>query len=478
MSMMFTPPPYPVNAMYSPVRDAIWEVQAQVQAPDAIVAGSFLTAMAVGCQGNADVLLPTGLVRPASLWLAMFGQSGERKTTVDGLVCAPIHEHDKKYAAANAEALAQYGAKLRIWQAVDTALRGKLAKAVQDEADLEQYNDELIAHARREPSKPVPRRIIHQNITERPLVEALHGDGKCVAILSDEGELVLKGGALTKPCILNKGWDGTGTLPLARADGQFVATNPRVTVSFMVQEEVFEQFMDKRGRITRGSGHLARYLVAWPASTVGFRRMTLGDHVWVHLPAFHRRVSELLEQADQRAADGQSRTLLEFSAEAKELWVNVQNGIETQLRPGGQFASIKDFAGKSLEIAGRLAAILHHFNGLEGLISQETLQRALDVVEWHLLEFQRLFGERDEVPQIQRDLRKIGMYLHRRYWSQRLSKAAWNEVRKHNPIRDQDRFEATMWELHREGSIQITYEGKGKRFILLNPAVFSQISHL
>ena len=241
---------------------------------------------------------------------------------------------------------------------------------------------------------------------------------------------------------------------------------------------MFQEFWDKRGHTARGSGHMARYLVAFPASTVGFRRMTLQDHTWTCLPPFHDRLNELLVTADQRRANNGSRTLLEFSIEAKELWVRSQNRVESLMRPGECYFGIKDFASKFLEIAGRVAAIFHYFNGLQGHISRETLERALDVVEWHLLEFQRLFGERDEVPQIQRDLRKIGMYLHRRYWSQRLSKAAWNEVRKHNPIRDQDRFEATMWELHREGSIQITYEGKGKRFILLNPAVFSQISHL
>lgn len=68
----------------------------KIQAPDALVAGSVLTAMSMACQGNIDVLLPTGLIRPPSLFFAMFGQSGERKTTVDNLVCTPIHEHDRR----------------------------------------------------------------------------------------------------------------------------------------------------------------------------------------------------------------------------------------------------------------------------------------------------------------------------------------------------------------------------------------------
>jgi hypothetical protein len=467
--------------MYALVRDAIWEIRNQVQAPEALVAGSVLTAMSVACQGNMSVLLPTELIRPPSLFLAMFGQSGERKTTVDGLVCTPIYEHDKAYAAANADASAHYEATLRMWQAEDTALQRKLGKAVQHGEDLEQYRGDLVAHARLEPRKPAPMRIVHQNITERPLMEALQGDSKSIAILCDEGEIVLKGGAMSKMGLLNKVWDGASSLSLDRMDGHVQVTNPRMTVSFMIQEEVFQEFWDKRGRTARGSGHMARYLVAFPVSTVGFRRMTLQDHTWTHLPAFHERITELLAMADQLRASGDSRELLEFSIEAKELWVQSQNDIEFLMRPGGCYAGIKDFASKSLEIAGRVAAIFHYFNGLQGPISRETLERAMDVVGWHVDEFNRLFGEASCIPQLHRDVQSLGDYLLNEYWRQGLSKASWNQVRTYNGrVRDQRRFEEAMQELCRQGVVYIGYEstgrGKGKRYIYLNPQQFQAIA--
>ena len=475
------PPAYPVDAMYSLVRDAVWEVRDQIQAPDALVAGSVLTAMSMACQGNIDVLLPTGLIRPPSLFFAMFGQSGERKTTVDSLVCTPIHEHDKAYTAANADALAHYEATLRMWQAEDAALQRKLGKAVQQCEDLEQYRDNLVAHARLKPRKPAPMRIVHQNITERPLMEALQGDGKSIAIVSDEGEIVLKGGVMSKMGLLNKAWDGAASLSLDRMDGHVQVTNPRMTVSFMIQEEVFQEFWDKRGHTARGSGHMARYLVAFPASTVGFRRMTLQDHTWTCLPPFHDRLNELLVTADQRRANNGSRTLLEFSIEAKELWVRSQNRVESLMRPGECYFGIKDFASKFLEIAGRVAAIFHYFNGLQGHISRETLERALDVVDWHLNEFNRIFGDSNRVSQLQQDVQYLGYYLLNRYWNEGHDKASWNEVRTRNgSVRDQKRFEAAMRELWREGSVRFDTEssgrGKGKRYIYLNPQQFQAIA--
>ena len=65
MNSTLLPLPYPVNAFHASVRDAVWEVQANLQAPDALIAGSFLTAMAIACQSDIEVELPTGQIRPA-----------------------------------------------------------------------------------------------------------------------------------------------------------------------------------------------------------------------------------------------------------------------------------------------------------------------------------------------------------------------------------------------------------------------------
>lgn len=477
MNMMPPPANYPIEAFHAVVRDAIWEVLDQVQAPDALIAGSALTAMAIACQANVDVMLPSGLRRPPGLFMALIGQSGERKTTVDDLISAPIYAYDQKHAASDADKQAHYRASLRLWQATNNALQRKIDKSAQGTDDLKQYLDELVEQERREPNNPAPKQIIYQSITERPMLEALHGHGKSIAILSDEGEIVLKGGAMKKMGSMNKAWDGK-PLSLDLVDVRVRIVDPRITISFMVQEEVIEEFLGKRGRIARGSGHLARYLFAWPASTVGFREMKLGDHAWIHLPAFHQRITELLDEADLRQANNQARTLLEFCTEAKELWVDSQNWIEKGMRPGGCFYSIKDFASKMLEIAGRVAAILHYFNRLEGKISRETLERALTIVGWHLDEFNRLFGDTNCTPQIDQDVQYLGDYLLKRHWLRGEGQAYWNEVRTHCKLRDQLRFEAALRRLELQGVVRIemdyTGSGKGKRVIILNPFRFQQ----
>ena len=484
MNTPYLPRAYPIHAMYSAIRDAILEVQHNLKAPDALIAGSFLTAMSIASQGDVDVELPTGQLRPVSLDVLVIADSGERKSATDSIVGAPIYEHDEKVARDHVQALLAYKADRRLWDAKEAALQRKVAKALDSgtDDDIEHLREKLISHGACEPAKPVLSRIVHQNITERPLMESMQGDGKSIAILSDEGEIVLKGGAMNKLGTLNKAWDGAKTLTLDRADDSIVVTNPRLTISMMVQERVFREFINKRGEVARGSGHLARYLVAWPASTQGFRFMSLEEPVWEQLRRFHQRVSELLTAAQtRRIAGDNTRKTLAFTQEAKELWVQTQNAIEPRLRQDGDLASIRDFASKSMEITGRVAAILHHFSAQEGnLISKETLERALEVVGWHFQEFLDVFGDRNHEPEQARDVRTLAMYLWRRYWCAGYGGAVRNEVRKSGPIRNQGRFEAALHQLQMEDSVRVMHQdaarGKGRLWIHLNGAVFSQIT--
>jgi hypothetical protein len=80
--------------------------------------------------------------------------------------------------------------------------------------------------------------------------------------------------------LLNMVWDAARLIPLDRASGSIFARNASGTMSFMVQEEVLKEYLDRRGKVVRGSGHRARYLVGWPASTQGYRFMSFLDPVW------------------------------------------------------------------------------------------------------------------------------------------------------------------------------------------------------
>lgn len=472
---------YPTHALYSAVANALIEMRTNVKAPDALIAGALLTGMSICAQEDINILLPTGQISPGMLFFATMADSGERKTATDKLILAPIYMRDSEDASEHQKALTAYQAELRYWQIVDKSLQSKITKALDKGKDTSLLRRELAAHAATKPRKPVRKRRVYQSVTERPLMEALEGKGKCVVILSDEGSIVLNGGATTKLGTLNKAWDGPELLTFDRADGNIEARDPRVTVSFMVQEKLFKEFLDKRGEVVRQSGFLARFLVSWPASTQGFRFMSLWDPVWEHLPKFHGRMNELLDAtAARRAAGDTGRNLLSFSLDAKNLWVTMQNNVESKLHDGGELASVRDFASKSMELVGRLAGIMHYFEGIAGdVISLETLQRAQEIVNYYFDEYIDMFGKRNEPSPDQKDMEALGNYLHSRYWQNGLSSAPRNLVRKNGPIRDQGRFEIALQRLIEAGAIAIRHEKpflrKGRLWIDLNPAVFNNV---
>lgn len=471
---------FPTHALYNSVGKALEEVRANLQAPDGLIAGAFLTGLSICAGGDINVLQPTGQLSSCVLYVGTIADSGERKTATDKIVLATVYAHDAKRAAEYKAAMAAYQADCRFWEAKDTAIQRKLVKAISNGENVEWLRCELEEHAAAEPTAPQRNRLIYQSVTERPLMEALQGSSKCIAILSDEGSIVLNGGATNKLATLNKAWDGPSLLTFDRADDSIEARDPRVTVSFMIQEKLFQGFMEKRGEMARESGFLARFLVCWPASTQGFRFMSLDEPAWEHLPKFHQRIEELLEATAARRKKGDmSRKVLSFSSEAKELWVRVQNNVEPRIQQGGELESVRDFVSKSMEIVGRLAACMHHFEGLAGdVISMETLQRALDIFQYYFDEHVDLFGNRNDMPQGVRDVHALGAYLHTRYWMRGFNYALRNDVRKSGPIRHQGRFEAAIHALVAEGSIYVCHEQanqrKGKLWIHLNPHVFGR----
>lgn len=469
--------PYPLNAFHLVSREAVEEVVRHVQAPDALVAMEFLANMSAAAQGLYDVRLPPGQIRPLSLNLTVVAESGERKTAVHNLVASPLYEFDRARKAKYGADLEQYELDMSIWEAVNKGLRRQLTKLTQEGWPIDEVRRQLSDHAAAKPVKPRERRMLRQDVSARGTIDALEGDGESIAFLCDEGEIVIKGGAFKQTGLLNKAWDGATTLTIDRSNGvSIIARNPRVTVSFMLQPLVLEELLQQRGRFLRGSGHWARYLIAYPASTQGTRFMYQLDNEWIHLPKFHARMRELLGESGCRIDTAIiGRTTLEFDDDARACWLDFTNTIESQLAPLGYLHDIKDFASKSMEIAGRIAALLHVFSKQEGKISVDTLNRAVCIVDWHLHEFKRLFSPELAISQEQADAQALEHYLHTRYWSHNYDYVQKNVVLKNGPIRSAARLNAALSWLIGMERVWIGVGLKREQYINFNRAYFASL---
>lgn len=474
----FAPPPYPMGAFLVVVRDAGFELQRNVKAPDAMIGMSLAFAITLACQGLILVKLPFGQTRPVTQNMLLVGDSGERKTPIHGRVFEPFLDFDALIEKSYESSLEAYQVETDWWQTVKSSIRREIDKAYRDDEGMSEAKAKLAAHAKLKPKKPKLRILVRSDISQRAIMDALEGDGESLVIMTDDGESLFKSGAMTNLGVLNRLWDSPKTLPLDRAEQEHVSVlNPRVSIWIMTQEEVLTAYCEKRGKLAKGSGHWARYLVGFPLTTKGTRWVPLDEPIWEHLPKFHERIRELLVQFQDMMASGKIELeVIEFSEDAKARWIQQANNTEWMIRPGEYMSDIDDFASKTMELVARLAASMHFFAGDGGKISLDTLERAIEIVAWHVGEFKRLFAAKPVMQQEQVDAFDAAMWLRTRIWRgwNTQSCVAKNHLLQYGPVRNRNRLNSALGILQDQSAIWLGQNPKNKQwFVNLNDTFFA-----
>lgn len=477
----FAPRPYPMGAFLVIVRDAGYELQRNVKAPDAMIGMSLAIAITMACQGLIVVKLPIGQIRAITQNMLFIGESGERKSPVDGYVFEPFRDADALIEKKHEAALATYQLEKEWWQTVNKCIHREIDKAYRNGGGMGEAKAKLAAHAMVKPKKPKLRILVRSDITQRAIMDALEGDGESIVIMTDDGESLFKSGAMSNLGVLNKLWDSPKTMPLDRAEQEHVSVlNPRVSIWIMTQEEVLKNYCEKRGKLAKGSGHWARYLVGFPLTTKGTRWIAPDELIWEHLPKFHARIRELLVQFQDKMASGKvEREVIEFSDDAKARWIQQANNTEWMIRPGEYMSDIDDFASKTMEIVARLAASMHYFAGDGGKISLDTLERAIAVMAWHVDEFKRLFGTQPVMPQEQVDAYKVARWLRTHTWRgwDSHSIIAKNFLLKYGPVRNRNRLNAALGILNDQFAIWLSQSPTNKQwFVCLHDKFFADMT--
>jgi len=156
---------------------------------------------------------------------------------------------------------------------------------------------------------------------------------------------------------------------------------------------------------------------------------------------------------------------LRLSSGAFAVWRDYHDAIERELKPLGEYATICDFAAKSAENAARVAGCLHIFEGAQGAITHETMQRATQLARWYLSEALRVLDVLDE-PQAWGDARVLGAWLAER------GDCPIRDVLRLGPgaLRDKSRRNAAIEVLVDLGRARIERHGR-RELLLSNPAV-------
>lgn len=392
---MFISRPFPVHVFPLIIRNAIYEVEQHTQAPRALISASVLGVISLACQNQIDVCRLSNLRSPVSLFLLTLAESGERKSTVDKLLMDPFYQLEKKLFEKYTRDLSVWRNDKAVFDIEKKALISKLKSDIRRNKDYLETNERLNVLLASHQEAPVRFKLIFNDATPAAIKDNLCGHWRSVGIMSDEAGTIFNGYTLNELPFINKMWDGA-IFPVERKnEPEKLIRDARMTLSLMVQPDVFKSYINRKGDMAKGIGFFARCLMCQPCSTQGNRQIASPVVSSEHLPVFHKRLMEIINESIVRG-DKNDRLCLRFSAEAEKHWIKFYNQVESEMGETRYLSDFKDYASKMAENMARIAALLHYFDGAEGDISFTAVEAAVEIVAWYIEEYIRLFSKNQE----------------------------------------------------------------------------------
>ena len=470
--------PYPINALPVVLRGAVEEVHDFVKSPVALVACSGLATISIACQGLIDVERAKGLKGPTSLFILGIASSGERKTTADTQVSQVIREYDLQQAELMKPDLEAYKADMASWTAKRDAIIANIKQAKKKSKPTDSLESDLVELQKDEPDRPRVPHLLLGDATPEGLAISLAQGWPSAGVMSSEAGLILGAHGMSAESImrnlglLNILWDGQTHQITRRTAETIILNGARLTMSLQLQEEAFREFQNKSGGLARGIGFLARFLVAYPDSTQGTRFFTESPPDWPKLNRFNKRVDEILHMAPEMTEDyALTPKLMRLSVDAKKLWIEFHDAIESGLIAGGELEGVRDVASKSADNAARLAALFQMFEHGMGEISAESFESASTIVAWHLHEARRFLSQMSLKGET-KNLIKIDEWLIRQCRETGVTSIAKNHLRQSGPIRESAELDRLLKELANLNRLRIIH-GR-QTFIEINPLLLEK----
>lgn len=439
--------PFPVNALGEVLGPATKSLHHVIQAPLALCAQSILAAASLAAQPHADVLID-GRREPLSLWHITIGDSGERKSAVDGWALREHRQFERERVTQYEAEKAAYSRDLKAHESAErNCLKGKDAAA--NKAALKSLD-----------AAPTPPLFPYLLVNE-PTLEGLHklyvnGDPS-IGLFSDDAAEFLGGHAMNKDnkaksaAGMSRLWDAGEFSRVRSGDGAAKFYGKRLSLHLMLQPVIAESLLSDD--VLTGQGFLARCLLSWPQSSIGGRLYVEGnlsdDQA---MQKYWTRARSLLEQERrhrENAANELEPRTLTLTPDAKRLWIELHNSIEQDMTEGCEFAPVKAWASKAAGQLLRIAGILTLFRDPHAeAIQKPEIEAASALVLHYLREAVRIVGTHSVPPEV-RNAEALLAWAQTRV--KRLIHSSAAMTLGPACIRSQHTFRAAMTELERTG---------------------------
>jgi hypothetical protein len=276
-------------------------------------------------------------------------------------------------------------------------------------------------------------------------------------LVSSEGKEILNGRAFNDLPKQNSIWSGDAVTVDRVTAESYVIEGARLVVSIMVQGDIFQKYLERRGDQARASGLWARFLVAYPESTRGTRFEYNVGKSWECIDKFCARLKEIVNEGFDIYDCGGSRKVLGFTRQATITWMALYNEVEKEMLDRGDYARAPDHASKIMDNVSRVAALLSYFESGGVEISEDYLQDAIDMCFWCSRQFMDIFVSKS---QIEKDADRLLLWLENCF-SDGLTKVAKSDIQRlcPNSVTRNDRLNLALEFLVEDSKIHIWKEG-------------------
>ena len=387
------PAPFPLDTLGPLLAPAARAAAELVQAAAAIAGTSALAAATLAVQSLRNVRLPTGDVRPISLFFMPIAESGDRKSATDA----------KLLAAAN-----RYQLKL-----IEEFEATEAERAKDDER----------------PSSSLPI-LLMDDPTPEGLYRTFRDGRPSGGLFTDEAGRFLGSHAMSPDMrlrtatTLSNFWDGKPLTRVRAGEPTSALVGRRLSLNLMAQPSVAGTLTGDE--MVRGQGLLSRILPTEPESMKGQRLFRRPDPAaQAEIAKFSGHLEWLLNlplPMHDRIRGAIDCSEIALSVEAEEIWIAFHDEIEVQLKRDGRLRPVSDLAGKLPEHAARIAAVLALFEDpLAVEVTAHHMEGAAELARHYVAEGLRLLAPQGGASSELVMADKLGRWLLERYQDQVVS---------------------------------------------------------
>lgn len=374
-------PSFPLDCLPADIKEYVEAVAENTATPVDMAAVASLAVVAGSVQKKFKIKGKPDYYEPLNIYSLIIADPGERKSSVMREMTRYTKDYERQVNELNAEMMDEQRSQYNILtnELAKSEKSGDIDQAISFKKELRELEKEMIRSLR----------LVADDVTPEALTSLLNENNGALSVISAEGGFfdILAGRYSNTACIdiVLKAHSGDDAHVDRKGRPKEYIRNPALTILLSVQNDVIRGIFENG--TFKGRGLNARFLYSKPVTTIGTRSFETKP-ISIELKINYKTlIYELLDIPTPVAtAESENINIIKIDDGAYSILKDYFDSIEKRLI--GDLEDMRDWAGKLVGAALRIAGILHCMNfgkmASEVLVNQKTMMNAIVIADYFL----------------------------------------------------------------------------------------------